>query len=130
MLNLLRRFWKTEQRFKHAVSKIQFEPLGHPIQTAFHTPNLMTLIEERISKRGTLIHSMTESSTQFLSIRTLSGVSAGKSPPKTPLGVKYNTFLDYGRALRPAREYRLPNRIGFETSDVVRWFFWKELDRR
>lgn len=77
----------------------------------------MTLIEERISKRGTLIHSMTESSTQFLSIRTLSGVSAGKSPPKTPLGVKYNTFLDYGRALRPAREYRLPNRIGFETSE-------------
>lgn len=121
MLDVLHRLWKTETGFRHQVAALDFEPLKYPVQGAFYEPNLISLIQALpwVTRRG-LISSQIEQETRTISVRMLTGLLAGKSPPKTDPDVAYETFLEYGRALRPHSEYTLPNRIGFETDEEFR----------
>ncbi len=67
-----------------------------------------------------MIVSRLERTQQKISVRELNGLLAGKSPPSTPHDISYDTFdtfLDYGRELKPSNEYTLQNRIGYETDE-------------
>lgn len=113
-IRVIRRSLKTDQGFRQAVRSLPHCELGQPIQTAKYEPNAISLLEDLPwVKRGTLVHSRLERKKRQFSVRNLTGVWAGK----TPDDVDVETFLDYGRALKPASEYKLPNRIGYETEE-------------
>jgi len=114
ILTAIHRSLKTDQGFRREVQKLPVVELGQPIQTAKYEPNAISLLEDLPwVKRGALIHSRIERKKRQFSVRNLTGVWAGK----TPGGADVETFLDYGRALKPAGEYKLPNRIGYETEE-------------
>lgn len=114
ILSAIHRTFKTDHAFRAALRALPISELGQPIQTAKYEPNAISLLQWLPWMRNIeLIHSTLERKKQKFSVRRLTGVCAGK----TPGNVDVETFLDYGLALRPAHEYTLGNRIGYETEE-------------
>lgn len=113
----LHRMLKTEQGFRFAVQNIQLEDIGQPIQSAFYSPNAVSLIEDMSwVGRRTLVQKHLDTRKRKFSVRNLTGVDRGK----TPGNIHVETFLDHGRALKPRNEYRYGNWIGCETEEDFR----------
>lgn len=114
ILSKIHRAFKTDHAFREALRSLPYGTLGKPIQTAKYEPNAVSLLQWLPWMRKIeLIHSTVERKKRSFSVRKLTGVCAGKTPGNADV----ETFLDYGRALKPAHEYTLNNRIGYETEE-------------
>lgn len=118
IIDNIHRKLKTERGFRYAVATLPQTALGQPVQGAFYEPGLITLVTELPwVKNRNIVSSRLERKKRLMSVRDLNGLWAGKSPPGTPHDTSYETFLDYGRALKSSSEYTLPNRIGYDTDE-------------
>lgn len=104
---------KTDRGFRSMLKSLSCVKLQQPIiQTAKYEPHAISLLEHLPWVRHrSLIHSQLATKRQQFSILNLSGVWAGKIPGN----IHVDTFLEYGKALKPTTEYTFENRIGCKT---------------